>query len=342
MPRILTTGGCGYIGSHTIVDLLQHGFEVISVDDLSRSTERSLDGVEAITGIRVQNLQIDLSDKERTLAALSEIGHIDGVIHFAAYKSVNESVAQPDLYYSNNLNSLLNLLELIDLLPNDPALVFSSSCSVYGNVAELPVTEATPLGSAESPYAYTKQVCERILTDKVVSGSSLPVVLLRYFNPVGAHPSAEIGEFQTEKPENLVPYITQTAVGKRPVLNVFGNDYETRDGTCVRDYIHVVDIAHAHTLALQKLLAGEIQNNPEILNLGTGNGVTVQEVINAFEQTNGVMLNYQFAPRRPGDVVAVYADNSKAKQVIGWEPRFSLNDMMQTAWQWEQKLSTLA
>lgn len=342
MPRILTTGGCGYIGSHTIVDLLQHGFEVISVDDLSRSSERPLDGVHAITGTRVKNIQVDLADRESTLSLLSELGHIDGVIHFAAYKSVNESVQHPELYYRNNLNSLLNLLELMDQMPNDPALVFSSSCSVYGNVAELPVTESTPLGTAESPYAYTKQVCEHILTDKVVSGSNTPTVLLRYFNPVGAHPSAEIGEYQTEKPENLVPYITQTAIGKRPVLNVFGNDYDTRDGTCIRDYIHVLDIAHAHTLALQKLLAHAFPNNPEILNLGTGNGVTVQEVIDAFEQVNGVKLNYRIAPRRPGDVVAVYADNTKARELLGWEPQYTLNDMMRTAWLWEQKLSTLA
>lgn len=342
MPRILTTGGCGYIGSHTIVDLLQHGFEVVSIDDLSRSSERSLDGIEAITGVRVENIQVDLADREQTLSVIDKLGHVDGIIHFAAYKSVNESVDKPELYYRNNLNSLLNLLELIDQMPNDPALVFSSSCSVYGNISELPVTETTPLGFAESPYAYTKQVGERILTDKVVSGSNVSVVLLRYFNPAGAHTSAEIGEFQTEKPENLVPYITQTAIGKRPMLSVFGNDYDTRDGTCIRDYIHVVDIAHAHTLALQKLLAGKLPQNPEILNLGTGNGVSVQEVIDAFEQTNGVKLNYQFAPRRPGDVVAVYADNTKAKQVLGWEPQYSLNDMMSTAWQWEQKLSTLA
>lgn len=342
MPRILTTGGCGYIGSHTIVDLLQNGFEVVSIDDLSRSWDVAIDGIEAITGTRVQNLQVDLSDREATLAAIDELGHVDGIIHFAAFKSVVESVSEPERYYRNNVNSMLNVIELADKLGNDPAIVFSSSCSVYGNVTELPVTESTPIGVAESPYAYTKQVCERILTDKVISGSDMKVMLLRYFNPAGAHPTAHIGEYIKGKPEYLVPYITQTAIGKRPELNVFGTDYDTRDGTCIRDYIHVMDVAHAHTLALKKLFEGALPNNPEVLNLGTGNGVTVKEVIDAFEKANELTFNYRYADRRPGDVVAVYADNTKAKELLGWEPQYSLEDMMRTAWLWEQKLSTLS
>lgn len=337
MPgKILVTGGCGYIGGHTIVDLVNNGFDVISVDDLSRGSLRMLAGVEEILGKKIKNYKVDLTNLDDTQAIFIENPDIIGIIHFAAFKSVNESVVEPLMYYRNNLNSLVNILQCAKdyQVPN---IVFSSSCSVYGNASKLPVDESTPLANAESPYAFTKQIGEVICQDFVKQNQGINISLLRYFNPVGAHPTAIIGELQ-EKPENLVPVITQTAIGKRPEMTVFGNDYDTRDGSCVRDYIHVMDIANAHTKSLQYMIAGRNIHACEVFNLGSGNGVTVLELINSFEQVSGRKLNYQIGNRRAGDVIAVYADNSKACKLLGWKTEYDLSLMMETAWRWEQKL----
>lgn len=334
--KILVTGGCGYIGGHTIVDLVNNGFDVISVDDLSRGSLRMLDGVEQILGREIKNYKVDLTNLDDTQAIFIENPDIIGIIHFAAYKNVGESVLEPVMYYRNNINSLLNILQCAKEF-QVPNIVFSSSCSVYGNSAALPVTETTDLAEAESPYAYTKQVGEVICRDFVRNKTEFAISLLRYFNPVGAHPSAIIGELQ-EKPENLVPVITQTAIGKRGSMSVFGTDYPTRDGSCVRDYIHVMDIAHAHTKALQYLIKGKNKEAVEVFNLGSGAGVTVLELIAAFERVSGRKLNYELGPRRAGDVVAVYADNSKARKQLDWQVQYGLDQMMETAWKWEQKL----
>ncbi len=334
--KILVTGGCGYIGSHTIVDLIDNGFDVVCVDDNSRSTPALLKGIKKITGVAVPHYAYDLCDLAKVEELFKAHPDIEGVIHFAAYKSVPESVKAPLKYYHNNLSSLINLLRV----SKEYALkyfIFSSSCSVYGNAEALPVTEHTPLQEAESPYAYTKQSGERILLDLAKSDPAFNVVLLRYFNPVGAHSSAEIGEVQ-EKPENLVPYITQTAIGKRDQLTVFGKDYETRDGTCIRDYIHVMDIANAHTKALEYVIANKNEENAEVFNLGSGNGVTVLELIQAFEKVSEQKLNYVMGDRRPGDVVAIYANNEKATSKLGWEIKYSIEEMMRTAWEWECKM----
>ncbi|UPK69866.1 UDP-glucose 4-epimerase GalE [Chitinophaga filiformis] len=334
--KVLVTGGCGYIGAHTIVDLINNGFDVVSVDSNIRSSTQLLDGIEKITGKKIRNYKVDLCNLEDTHAVFHENRDIVGVIHFAALKTVPESVADPLFYFHNNLASLVNVLKCVKEF-NIPNLVFSSSCSVYGNTTELPVVEATPLGEAQSPYARTKQMGEQMIQDysKVNDTQS---ILLRYFNPVGAHPSALIGELPLGRPDNLVPVITQTAIGKIPKLTVFGHDYDTRDGSCIRDYIHVMDIANAHTKALQYLLDQKNTDNCEIFNLGTGNGVTVLEAIKAFEKISGVKLNYELGPRRPGDVIAIYANNNKAKQLLGWEPNIGIEDMMRTAWQWEVAL----
>ncbi|OWY24328.1 UDP-glucose 4-epimerase GalE [Sphingobacteriales bacterium UPWRP_1] len=335
--KILVTGGCGYIGAHTIVDLLENGFEVICIDDNSRSGTGLLRGAETIGGRSVPHYRVNLCNLEETHRVFSQHPQISGIIHFAAYKSVPESVNNPLLYYHNNLASLVNLLQCVQAF-NVPNFVFSSSCSVYGNAPQLPVTEETPLQKAESPYGNTKQIGEEIIAD-VARTSKNNFILLRYFNPVGAHPSALIGELQ-ENPENLVPIITQTAIGKRPRLTVYGNDYPTRDGSCIRDYIHVMDIANAHTKALQYLLAQKNKANCEVFNLGSGNGTTVLEAIAAFEGVSGLALNYVIGPRRAGDVVAIYANNQKAANLLGWHPRYTLEDMMRTAWQWELKLKS--
>ncbi|GAA0527024.1 UDP-glucose 4-epimerase GalE [Chitinophaga japonensis] len=334
--KVLVTGGCGYIGAHTIVDLINHGFDVVSVDSNIRSTTQLLDGIEKITGKKIHNYKVDLCNLEDTHAVFHENRDIIGVIHFAALKTVPESVASPLLYFHNNLTSLVNILKCIQEF-NIPNFVFSSSCSVYGNATDLPVVEETPLGEAQSPYARTKQMGEQIIQDysRVNSTQS---ILLRYFNPVGAHPSALIGELPLGKPDNLVPMITQTAIGKRPKMIVFGHDYDTRDGSCIRDYIHVMDIANAHTRALQYLVDKKNSSNCEVFNLGTGNGVTVLEAIRAFEKISGVKLNYELGPRRPGDVIAIYANNTHAKEQLGWEPKTGIEDMMRTAWQWEVSL----
>jgi len=336
MKKILVTGGCGYIGSHTIVDLMENGFDVISVDNNARSSARILEGVEKITGKKVKNYKVDLCNYDDTFAIFQENDDIAGIIHFAAYKAVGESVAEPLMYFENNVVSLINLLKCVQEF-KIPYFVFSSSCTVYGNPDVIPVTEKTPPKPAESPYGYTKQMGEQIINEfsKV---NQVQSILLRYFNPVGAHPSIQIGELPIGKPANLVPAITQTAVGKLPQMKVFGDDYPTRDGSCVRDYIHVCDIAHAHTLSLQYLIDQKATNKCEVFNLGTGNGVTVLDAIHTFEKVSGVKLNYVIAPRRPGDVIAIYANNELAVSKLNWQIRYSLEDMMLTAWKWEQRL----
>lgn len=338
MKKILVTGGCGYIGSHTIVDLVQNGFDVVCADNYSRSNEAMLKGVEKIIGKKIKSYKVDLCNYDDTFAIFQENPDINGIIHFAAYKAVGESVAQPLMYFENNLYSLINILKCTEEF-KVPHFVFSSSCTVYGNPDAIPVTEDTPQKPAESPYGATKQMGEQIVADTVKSGS-LKAILLRYFNPVGAHPSINIGELPIGKPANLVPAITQTAIGKLPMMNVFGFDYDTRDGSCIRDYIHVCDIAHAHTLALLYLIAEKNSTNCEVFNLGTGDGYTVLEAIAAFEKVSGVKLNYQLSPRRPGDVVAIYANNNKAKNQLGWIPMLNLTDMMGTAWKWELRMKT--
>lgn len=336
MAKILVTGGCGYIGSHTIVDLIENGFDVISIDDNSRSTTYLLNGIEKITGKKVKNYRVDLKDYNDTRAVFQENEDITGIIHFAAYKAVGESVEEPLMYYENNLFSLVNLLKCVEEFAI-PHFVFSSSCTVYGNPDNIPVTEESPIKKAESPYGATKQMGEEIVSGSVVK-AGCKAILLRYFNPVGAHPSTLIGELPIGKPANLVPAITQTAIGKIPQMMVFGTDYDTRDGSCVRDYIHVSDISHAHTLALQYLIEGKNKTQCDIFNLGTGNGVTVLEAIKTFEEVSGQKLNYKLGPRRPGDVVAIYANNNLAVQSLGWQIKSDLKEMMRTAWAWELKV----
>ena len=333
--KILVTGGTGYIGSHTVVDLIENGFEVVSADNYHNSKASVLDGIEAVTGLRVVNHTVNLADAAAT-AKLFAANKFHGAIHFAAYKAVGESVDKPLEYFRNNLNSLLNVIDGLQQ-QGSSNLVFSSSCSVYGNADELPVTESTPRKEAESPYARTKQMGEDMLYDYCAAHPDFSAILLRYFNPAGAHPSGKLGEDAANKASNLVPVITEVGAGKRDKMTVFGDDYPTRDGSCVRDYIHVADLAHAHTLALEYLLAGKGSENPALFNLGIGEGLTVLEVINAFERVAEQPLNYEIGPRRPGDVVAVYADRSKATRELGWEPRYDVNDIMRTAWAWEQK-----
>jgi UDP-glucose 4-epimerase len=336
MKKILVTGGCGYIGSHTIADLVENGFDVISVDNNSRSSPRILEGVEKITGTKIKNYKVDLCNFDDTFAIFQENEDIDAIIHFAAYKSVGESVELPLMYFENNLVSLINLLKCVQEF-RIPHFVFSSSCTVYGNPDVIPVTELTPPKPAESPYGYTKQMGEQIINE-FSKANPAQCILLRYFNPVGAHPSALIGELPIGKPANLIPVITQTAIGKLPQVTVYGDDYDTRDGSCIRDFVHVCDIAHAHTLAVQYLMDGKSSKRCDVFNLGTGNGVTVLEAIKAFEKVTGVKLNYVIGPRRPGDVIAIYANNDYARRQLGWEPKFTLEEMMATAWKWEQRL----
>ena len=347
MKLVLVTGGCGYIGVHTIVELLREGYEAVSLDNNVRSSERILEGVERITGKRVRNVRVDLRDAAATEHACSAFHDVLAVIHFAAFKTVPESVAQPLLYYDNNLNSLVNILRCTrdSHIPN---FIFSSSCSVYGNTPGLPVSEETPFGAAECPYARTKQMGEMIIQDSARAAADTSFVSLRYFNPAGAHPSIEIGEALFGKPENLVPAITQFASGRMPELVVHGTDYPTRDGTCVRDYVHVSDIARAHVRALrcleergsnQRLMPMDPGSNLNyaVFNLGSGQGVSVLEAIRAFEKVSGRRLNYRIGPRRAGDVASVHADCTKAALWLDWKPEFTVEDMMQTAWHWELK-----
>lgn len=334
--KVLVTGGCGYIGSHTIVDLIENGFDVISIDDNSRSTSYLLSGIEKITGKKIKNYKVDLKNFDETLAVFQENTDIDGIIHFAAYKAVGESVEEPLMYYENNMFSLINILKCVKEF-NIPHFVFSSSCTVYGNPDVSCVTEQTPQKKAESPYGATKQMGEDVVSEfsRVNNANS---ILLRYFNPVGAHPSAFIGELPLGRPANLVPAITQTAIGKINGMQVWGTDYETRDGSCIRDYIHVSDIAHAHTLALQYLINKKNKSTTSIFNLGSGDGTTVLEAINSFEKVNNVKLDYKLGPRRAGDVVAIYANNNYAVTELGWKLKYGIDDMMKTAWEWEKKI----
>lgn len=337
MSKILVTGGCGYIGSHTIVDLIENGFEVVSVDDNSRSYLSAIDGIEKITGKKIKNYVVDLKRYEATEQIFEENKDILGIIHFAAYKAVGESVENPVSYFENNMFGLINLLKCVEKY-EVPYFVFSSSCTVYGNPDAIPVTEKTPTKRAESPYGATKQMGEQMIDD-LSKFKPVTSILLRYFNPVGAHPTTLLGEQPIGKPLNLVPVITQTAIGKLPMMKVYGFDYPTRDGSCVRDYIHVCDIAHAHTLALQYLIAKKNETKCDVFNLGSGNGVTVLEAIKAFEAVSGTQLNYELGPRRGGDVVAIYADNKHAVEKLGWEVKFGIEEMMRTAWNWELRLA---
>jgi UDP-glucose 4-epimerase len=336
MGKILVAGGCGYIGSHTIVDLVENGYNVISVDNNSRSNPTILLGVEAITGKKIKNYKVDLCNFDDTHAIFQENDDITGIIHFAAYKTVEESVHEPLLYFENNLVSLMNLLKCVQEF-QIPHFVFSSSCSVYGNAKDIPVTEKTALQAAESPYAATKQMGEQIVNE-FAKNSGTSFILLRYFNPAGAHPSAVIGEMPIGQPSNLVPVITQTGIGRIQKMYVYGNDYDTRDGSCIRDFIHVCDLANAHTQSLKYLEKEKNNNTCEVFNLGTGNGVTVLEAIHAFEKVSAVKINYEVGPRRAGDVVSIFANNDLAKNILGWQPRFSLEDIMATAWNWEKRL----
>ena len=332
---IIVTGGAGYIGSHTIIELLQTtDFNIISVDNFSNSTAQTFNRIEKITGKKVKNYQVDLCDKKETEKIYETEKNIIAVIHFAAFKAVGESVENPYKYYNNNINSLLSILECcIKYKVNN--FIFSSSCSVYGNISQLPVKETTPFEKAESPYAYTKQAGEEIIKDYAKAYPQFQTIALRYFNPVGAHISGLIGELSINKPSNLVPIITNTAIGKIKQMAVHGNTYPTRDGTCIRDYVHVSDIATAHIKAMNYLIDKKNKSNFSIFNLGTGTGVSVLEAITAFEKVSHVKLNYAIGPIRPGDVMAIYSDNSFTEQNLNWKPKFTLEDMMETAWKWE-------
>lgn len=335
--KILVTGGTGYIGSHTVVELQQEGYDVVIVDNLSNSKKDVIYGIERITGTRPVLEVFDLCDTTLAQQLFEKYPDIGAVIHFAAYKSVGESVKEPLRYYHNNILSSINLLKgMVDA--GIDHLVFSSSCTVYGQPDKLPVTEEAPLKKPESPYGNTKRVMEDIIRDTVGS-SALRAILLRYFNPIGAHGSAEIGESPTGIPDNLVPYITQTAIGKRDYLRIFGDDYDTPDGTPIRDYIHVVDLAKAHVVALKRLLDKKNKKDCEVFNLGTGRGYSVLEAIKAFEKVSGVDLKYKIVDRRPGDIVKVWADTGLANNELGWKAEKGLEDMMRTAWNWELKLA---
>ncbi|MBX2829423.1 MAG: UDP-glucose 4-epimerase GalE [Flavobacteriaceae bacterium] len=336
MKRILVTGGLGYIGSHTVVALQEEGFEVVIIDNLSNSDAAVLDGIESITGVRPQYENLDLRNKQ-DVGAFFDRNSIDGIIHFAASKAVGESVEDPLLYYENNLHSLIYLLQECKK-HGVYNFIFSSSCTVYGEPDSLPITEAAPVKEAVSPYGNTKQISEEILRDTCHSDENLQVISLRYFNPIGAHGSASIGELPKGKPQNLVPFITQTAAGIREELSVFGDDYPTPDGSCVRDYIHVVDLAEAHVVSLKRLISGLNEVNFEIFNLGTGRGSSVLEVVRAFETVSGEKLKYKIVDRRPGDVIAVYADTQKANDVLGWKTQKTMEEALDSAWSWEKKV----
>ncbi|MCC8171685.1 MAG: UDP-glucose 4-epimerase GalE [Parabacteroides sp.] len=335
--KILVAGGTGYIGSHTTVELQHAGYEVVIIDDLSNSNRDVLDGIEKITGIRPDFIELDLKDKEGTREALKAHPGIKGIILFAASKAVGESVQQPLKYYRNNIVTLLNLLDLMPEFGIE-GIVFSSSCTVYGQPDELPVTENAPIKPATSPYGNTKQINEEIICDTIHAGAPFKSILLRYFNPIGAHPSAEIGELPNGVPQNLIPYLTQTAIGIRKELSVFGNDYDTPDGSCIRDYINVVDLAKAHVIAMDRMLENKSDDRVEVFNLGTGRGVTVLELINTFEKGTGVKVPHKIVGRREGDIEKVWANPEKANQVLGWTAKETLEDTLVSAWNWQKKL----
>lgn len=332
--KILVTGGTGYIGSHTVVELQNAGYEVIIIDNLSNSNKNVVDGIEKITGIRPIFKELDCTDKEEMRNLFSQYPGINGIIHFAASKAVGESVQKPLLYYRNNLDSLLNLLELMPEF-NIESFVFSSSCTVYGQPDTLPVTENASIKPALSPYGNTKQIAEEIIQDTVHSGASLKSIILRYFNPIGAHPSAEIGELPLGVPQNLVPFVTQTAAGLRKELSVFGDDYNTPDGSCIRDYINVVDLAKAHVIAVTRMLENKMKKPVEIFNLGTGKGLSVLEIIQTFEKVTGVKLPYKIVGRREGDIEKVWADPEFANKELGWTAKESVEDTLLSAWKWQ-------
>lgn len=335
--KVIVTGGTGYIGSHTAVELITAGFEVVIIDNLYNSDISVLDGIRSITGVTPKFYDYDLCDRQKLEEVFRSEGKTDAVIHFAAYKAVGESVRKPLEYYRNNFTSLMNLLEAMDR-HNTPALVFSSSCTVYGQPDTLPVTEASPVKEAASPYGYTKQAGEIIIRDTMAARPSQKAISLRYFNPIGAHPTAFIGELPRGVPENLVPYITQTAIGLREELKVFGTDYDTPDGSCIRDYLHVVDLAKAHVAALNRLISGENKSNYEVFNLGMGKGVSVLEAIAAFEKATGVKLNYSITGRRAGDIEKIWADPALANRELGWKTEIGIEEAMETAWRWENRL----
>ena len=338
---ILVTGGTGFIGSHTTVELQNAGYEVVIVDNLSNSQASVVDGIEKITGVRPAFEQVDCCDKDAMESVFKKYPKIDGIIHFAASKAVGESVEKPLLYYRNNFVSLINLLELMPQY-NVKGIIFSSSCTVYGqpDPQYWPVSEDAPIKPAESPYGNTKQVNEEIIRDTINSGSPIQAILLRYFNPIGSHPSAIIGEMPNGVPMNLIPYVTQTAMGIRKELKVFGNDYNTPDGTCIRDYIYVVDLAKAHVKAMERVL--DTDNEAlEVFNVGTGRGVSTKEIVDAFERATGVKLNWTYAPRRAGDIEKVWADPKKANEVLGWKAETNLDDTLRSAWNWQKRLREL-
>jgi UDP-glucose 4-epimerase len=336
MAKILVTGGLGFIGSHTVVELVNAGYEPVIVDDLSNSQPKILDQLSKIIGFKPPFYQFDLCDEQKLSEFAKAEPGIEGIIHFAAYKAVGESVSKPLKYYRNNLGSLLNLLSVYSGKPIN--FVFSSSCTVYGQPDELPVTENAPVKPAQSPYGNTKQIAEEILKDAIISGEAKKVIALRYFNPVGAHESALIGELPIGVPQNLVPFITQTAIGKREKITIFGDDYDTKDGSCVRDYIHVVDLARAHVSAL-KLMESNVFTGYDVFNLGTGNGNTVLEIIFAFERATGIKLNYEIGPRRSGDVEKVWGDVTKSAKELQWRAALGIDTMMSSAWEWEKYLA---
>ena len=335
--KILVTGGLGFIGSHTVVELQNEGFEVVIIDDLSNSSVEVLDGIVAISGVKPHFEKLDLKVKEDVKRFFKTHNDVAGVIHFAASKAVGESVNEPLKYYENNINTLVYVLQELSGLKQQN-FIFSSSCTVYGQADELPITESAPVKAAESPYGNTKQIGEEIIRDTCRVNEKLNSIALRYFNPIGAHPTTEIGELPIGVPQNLVPFITQTAIGMREQLSVFGGDYETPDGTCVRDYIHVVDLAKAHVVALQRLIGGKNETAFEVFNLGTGTGSSVLDAINSFEKVSGEQLNYKIVDRREGDITAAYAETSKANNVLGWKTELTLDDAMSSAWKWEKKI----
>lgn len=335
---ILVTGGTGFIGSHTTVELINAGYNVVIVDNLSNSNADVIDGIEKITGVRPDFCKVDCCDMAALKNVFNTHPDISGIIHFAASKAVGESVEKPLLYYRNNIVSLVNLLELMPAY-SVKGIIFSSSCTVYGqpDADHLPVTETAPIKPAESPYGNTKQINEEIIRDDIKSGAPIRAILLRYFNPIGSHPTAIIGEMPNGVPMNLIPYVTQTAMGIREELKVFGNDYNTPDGTCIRDYIYVVDLAKAHVKAMERVLGGE--GEPiEVFNIGTGKGVSTRELVDTFQSATGVKLNWSFAPRRAGDIEQVWADPQKANTVLGWKAETTLDDALLSAWRWQEKL----
>ncbi len=338
--KILVTGGLGFIGSHTVVALQEQGFDVVIIDNLSNSSLDVLAGITKITQISPEFENIDLRDKEAVVNFFEKYPKIIGVIHFAASKAVGESVENPLLYYENNLASLIYILK--ELSQKDEAnFIFSSSCTVYGQADALPISENAPVKKAESPYGNTKQIGEEIIQDTCKVYPQLSAISLRYFNPIGAHPSGEIGELPIGTPQNLIPFITQTAIGKREMLSVFGNNYPTIDGTCVRDYIHVMDLARAHVIALKSLLEDKLEKNYDMFNLGTGKGNSVLEVIESFERVSGKKLSYKIVDRREGDITAAYADTNKANSVLNWKAEHSLDEALKSAWEWEKRVAQI-